>query len=163
MPMLTRRSALLAPLAAAASTSLPLALGAPGKMNLSIHQTTSRNAGYRKMLEGWAKAGIKNVELTDALLDEFLKTEDLAAAKRVLTDLGLTPVSSASVLPDMWVTGPARAASLETWKKRCDQFATLGLSKIYCPSTTNRKVTMDDYKATPDSIREAGEIAKQHN
>ena len=113
-------------------------------MSLSIHQNTSRAAGYRKSLEGWAKAGIKHVELTDALLDEFLKTESLDAAKRVVTDLGLTPVSSAAVLQDLWIPSPTRAASVETWKKRCEQFASLGLTKIYCPSTTNRKVTAED-------------------
>jgi 2-keto-myo-inositol isomerase len=134
-----------------------------GKMTLSIHQNTSRAAGYRKSLEGWAKAGIKNVELTDAMLDDFLKTDTLAAAKSVVTDLGLTPVSSAAVLQDIWIPGPARATSLETWKKRCEQFATIGLQKIYCPSTTNRRVTAEDFKATPAAIREAGDIAKQFN
>jgi sugar phosphate isomerase/epimerase len=152
---------LMAPLA------LPLAAArqtAPsGKMLLSIHQNTSRSAGYRKSLEGWAKAGIKYVELTDTMLDDFLKTDNLAAAKQVLTDLGLTPVSSAAVLPDVWIPGPARAASLETWKRRCEQFSTIGLLKIYCPSVTNRRVTAEDYKATPDCIRETGEIAKQFN
>ena len=59
--------------------------------------------------------------------------------------------------------GPAHATSLETWKKRCEQFSTLGLQKIYCPSTTNRRVTAEDYKATPGCIREAGDIAKQFN
>jgi len=133
------------------------------KMTLSIHQNTSRAAGYRKSLEGWAKAGIKFVEVTDVLLDEFLKTDSIAAAKRVITDLGLTPVSSAAVLPDIWIPGDARAASLETWKRRCEQFATIGLEKIYCPSITSRRVTADDFKATPGSIREAGDIAKQFN
>jgi len=132
-------------------------------MVLSIHQNTSRAAGYRKSLEGWAKAGIKNVELTDTMLDDFLKTDTLPAAKRVVTDLGLTPVSSAAVLPDIWIPGPARAASLETWKKRCEQFSTIGLQKIYCPSVTNRRVTAEDMKATPDCLRESGEIAKQFN
>lgn len=158
--MVSRRTALLAPLAAEMAARV---VAASPKMTLCMHQNTSRAAGYRKSLEGWAKAGIKNVELTDAMLDDFLKTEDLAAAKRVVTDLGLTPVSSAAVLPDVWITGPARAASLETWKKRCDQFSSLGLQKIYCPSITNRRVTADDFKATPDCIREAGEIAKQYN
>jgi 2-keto-myo-inositol isomerase len=139
------------------------AIAASSKMSLCIHQNTSRSAGYRKSLEGWAKAGIKNVELTDTMLEDFLKTGSLADAKRVLTDLGLTPVSSAAVLPDLWITGPAHAASLETWKKRCDQFSSVGLTKIYCPSTTNRKVTEEDYKKTPDCIREAGDIAKQYN
>jgi sugar phosphate isomerase/epimerase len=132
-------------------------------MLLSIHQNTSRAAGYRKSLEGWAKAGIKYVELTDTMLDDFLKTDNIAAAKKVVTDLGLTPVSSAAVLPDLWITGPARATSLETWKKRCEQFSSIGLQKIYCPSVTNRRVTAEDIKATPDCIREAGEIAKQFN
>ena len=163
--MFTRRTAILAPLAAPlAQMALPeKAEAAGGKMVLSIHQNTSRAAGYRKSLEGWAKAGIKHVELTDTALDEFLKTDTIAAAKRVVTDLGLTPVSSAAVLPDVWIPGPARAASLDTWKKRCEQFASIGLPKIYCPSVTNRKVTADDYKATPGCIREAGDIAKQFN
>jgi len=149
----------MAPLAQVAVAQI----GASGKMVLSIHQNTSRAAGYRKSLEGWAKAGIKYVELTDTMLEEFLKTESLATAKSVLSDLGLTPVSSASVLQDVWIPGPARAASLDTWKKRCEQFSTIGLQKIYCPSTTNRRVTADDFKATPAAIREAGDIAKQFN
>lgn len=154
---------LLAPLAAPlAKLALPTA-AASGKMSLCLHQNTSRSAGYQKSLEGWAKAGIKNVELTDAMLDDFLKTGTLADAKRVVSDLGLTAVSSAAVLPDLWITGPAHASSLETWKKRCDQFSSMSLTKIYCPSTTNRKVTADDYKASPGCIREAGDIAKQHN
>ena len=136
---------------------------ANAKMTLCMHQGTSRSAGYQKSLEGWAKAGIKNVELADSLFDGFLKTETLAAAERVYKDLGLTAVSSQAVLPDMWIPGPARAASLETWKKRCEQFSTIGVPKLYCPSVTNRKVTMDDYKATPGCIHEAGDIAKQYN
>ena len=132
-------------------------------MSLCLHQNTSRAAGFRKSLEGWSKAGIKNAEITDNMLDDWLKTGSVADAKRFLSDLGLTPVSSASVLPDLWITGPAHAASLETWKKRCDQFSSLGLTKIYCPSTTNRKVAADDYKTSPDCIREAGDIAKQYN
>ena len=139
------------------------AVAATGKMTLCMHQGTSRAAGFQKSLEGWSKAGIKNVELSDTMLDGFLKNDSLAAAGRLVRDLGLTAVSSQAVLPDVWIPGPARAASLETWKKRCEQFSTLGVPKFYCPSVTNRKVTMDDYKATPGCIREAGDIAKQFN
>ena len=38
-------------------------------MLLSIHQNTSRAAGYLGSLEGWAKAGIQYVELSDNLLE----------------------------------------------------------------------------------------------
>jgi len=75
--MLSRRTALLVPLAAAAA---PLR-AAGGKMSLSLHQNTSLAAGYRKSLEGWARAGIQEVELSGALLEEFLRTNSLAAAR----------------------------------------------------------------------------------
>ena len=161
--MISRRELIVSSLAASVANSALAQTRASGKMTLSIHQNTSRAAGYRKSLEGWAKAGIRFVEVTDVLLDEFLKTETIAAARRVLGDLGLTPVSAAAVLPDIWIPGDARAASLDTWKRRCEQFSTIGLQKIYCPSVTNRRVTADDFKATPGCIRETGEIAKQFN
>jgi 2-keto-myo-inositol isomerase len=161
--MISRRELLVSTLAASVADAAMAQPKSSRKMTLSIHQNTSRAAGYRNSLEGWAKAGIKLVEITDVLLDEFLKTDTLTAAKRVITDLGLTPVSSAAVLPDIWIPGDARATSLETWKRRCEQFATIGLEKIYCPSITNRRVTVEDFKATPGCIREVGDIAKQFN
>src|SRR6185369_1254292 len=123
--MISRRELFVSALAASLADAAMAQTTSSRKMTLSIHQNTSRAAGYRKSLEGWAKAGIKFVEITDVLLDEFLKGDTIAAAKRVITDLGLTPVSSAAVLPDIWIPGDARAASLETWKRRCEQFATI--------------------------------------
>jgi sugar phosphate isomerase/epimerase len=161
--MISRRELLMSSLAASLANAALAQSRSAGKMTLSIHQNTSRAAGYRKSLEGWAKAGIRFVEITDVLLDEFLKTDTIAAAKSVVADLGLTPVSAAAVLPDIWIPGEARAASLETWKRRCEQFSTIGLEKIYCPSITNRRVTADDFKATPGCIREAGDVAKSFN
>ncbi len=129
-------------------------------MRLAMHQGTSRTAGYRRSLEGWARAGIRCVELTDVALDGFLAGDTLGGARRLLTDLGLEPVSAAAVLPDMWIPGPERAKSLETWRQRCEQYAGLGVDRLYCPSITTRRVTVEDFAATPDCIREAGEIAR---
>jgi 2-keto-myo-inositol isomerase len=156
--MLTRRLLLMAPLVQA----LPRAEAASGKMTLCIHQNTSAAAGYRKSLEGWARAGVKNVELTSAALDGFLKTDSLEAARRVVTDLGLTPVSCTPGVADFWNPNPTRKASLEVWKKRCEQFATFGLKKIYTSANTTMKITKDDYKGGADCMREAGEISKQY-
>ena len=161
-PLFSRRTALLAPIAAAASTSIP-AVAASTKMTLCLHQNTSRAAGYRKSLEGWAKAGIKHCEVTDNMLDDFLKTDSIEAARKVISDNGLKLVSCAAVLPDMFLPRPARAASLETWKKRCDQFASLGVDKVYCPSVTAGMVTAEDYKGAPACIRDFGDAAKAHN
>jgi len=88
---------LLAPL-----TPLAISVMRSGGMTLAIHQNTSAGAGYRKSLEGWARAGVKNVEITAQLLDDFLKNDSLAAAGRVLTDNGLTPVSCACGVQNLW-------------------------------------------------------------
>jgi 2-keto-myo-inositol isomerase len=158
--MLTRRVLLAAPLAASLVRVSRAQGPAAGSMQLAMHQNTSRAAGFRRSLEGWAQAGIRQVELTDVLLDEFLQDDTLQGARRLLADLNLTPASAAAVLPDVWIPGPARAASLETWRRRCEQFVALGLDQIYCPSITTRPVTAADFAATPGCIREVGDITR---
>jgi sugar phosphate isomerase/epimerase len=154
--MLTRRTMLLSPLAVVGSN----VIDTPGKMTLAIHQNTSMKAGYRKSLEGWARAGIKQVELTPNLLDDFLKTDSLAAARRVIADLGLTPVSC-SFGAGLFEPHPNRAASVEGLKRRCEMLAALGLTHTYGITATTQKFTLDDYKAGVENMREVGEIAKQ--
>src|SRR5713101_6168551 len=117
--MISRRSMLLSALAAGAAA--PTAFAAAGKMTLAMHQNTSAGAGYRKSLEGWARAGIKNVEITSGLLDDFLKSDTLDAARRVLTDNGLTPVSSGSGVGALIEPNPGRATALDNFKRRCEQ------------------------------------------
>ena len=163
MAMLSRRQVLLAPVAATLARVVSAQSAAPGKMLLAIHQNTSRGAGFRGSLEGLGQSRNPVCRTERAAPDGFLETDTLPAARRLLSDLDLTPVSAAAALPDLWIPGPARAATLESWKRRCDQFATLGLTKIYSPSITNRPVTADDFAATPDCIREAGEIAREYD
>jgi len=160
--MVTRRTFLAASLAAPLAKAVHAQVAPAGQMVLSIHQNTSRAAGFRGSLEGWARAGIRHVELNDGMLDGFLETDTLAGARQLLGDLGLTPVSAAVIASDLWLPGPDRAESLEVWRLRCEQFAALGLDKIYSPSLTNRRVTPEDFAATPACIREAADIARGH-
>jgi sugar phosphate isomerase/epimerase len=131
-----------------------------GKMTLAMHQNTSAGAGYRGSLEGWAKAGIRQVEITNALLDEFLKTDSLVAARRVLTDNGLTGACGACGVTGIFEPNPSRAAALDAFKKRCEQFRELGFSRIYSPTTATGMFTADDYKRGAANMREVGEIAR---
>jgi hypothetical protein len=64
----SRRAMLLAPVALAATSAVTTA-ATERKMTLALHQNTSTGAGYRKSLEGWARAGIKDAEITNILLD----------------------------------------------------------------------------------------------
>jgi len=161
MTTLSRREMLLTPVVLAATSAVSAASG--GKMTLAIHQNTSNGAGYRKSLEGWARAGIKNVEITNVLLDEFLKTDDLAAATRVITDLGLNLVHAATGVTELWEPNPNREAALDNLKKRCEMYAKMGLNRVYASTATSKKVTDDDYKAAVDNIYDAGDVAKQFN
>src|SRR5271166_1799311 len=129
---------LLAPVAQVA----PRASGTDAKMTLCLHQYTSASAGFRKSLDGWARAGIKNVEITTPMLDDFLKTDSLTAAGRLISDLGLTPVSGACGVAGLWEPTPTRAASLDSFRTRCEMFASLGLTKIYAPTSTTQKFTL---------------------
>src|SRR5215203_3964988 len=116
--MLPRRTVLQAPLVMAADR----AGAATRKMTLSMHQFTSARAGYRKSLEGWAKAGIRQVEPSAGLLDEYLKTETLASAKRLLIDNGLQIISGAIGVTNLWEPNPNFSKSLDALKERCEQF-----------------------------------------
>ena len=154
--MLSRRIVCLAPLAQVVTRA-----AAPAKMQLCMHMTTTVSAGFRGSLEGWARAGIKYCEFTSSAVDAFLKSEDVAAARRLIADLGLTPVSCGSVV-GLWEPNPKRAAALDSLKQRCELYSSLGLKQIVCPCNTAQKIAEDDYKMGLDNMREVGEIVKQY-
>jgi len=160
--MISRRSMLLATLAG--GTAVHSSFAATGKMTLAIHQNTSAGSGYRKSLEGWARAGIKNVEITSGLLDDFLKTDTLGSARRVLTDNGMTAVSSSCGVTALIEPNPGRATALDNFKRRCEQLVAVGLNRTYITTGTPvnaRKYTLDDYKTAAANLRDVAEAAEQ--
>src|SRR5438105_13519309 len=136
MPSLTRRTVLLASSAAMAARE---------PMSLCMHQTTSAAAGYRRSLEGYAKAGIKYVEVIPQHVEEFVKKEGMPAARRLLSDLGLKAVSSGGVR-GLVEPNPDRAKALEELKARVEMVAALGVDRMVCPCAATGKFTLDDYK-----------------
>jgi 2-keto-myo-inositol isomerase len=165
--MATRRDFLIAAgavgLSPVAVSSAPGPASAAGKMVLCMHTNTSVAAGYRGALEGWAKAGIKNVELNATLVDEFLKTDTLDGARKVLTDNGLTAVHGGVSVDGLLEPNSDRARLIENLKRRLEMFASLGLKKVYTTSGGMQKLTIDDYKIVADNMRGVGETAKPFN
>jgi 2-keto-myo-inositol isomerase len=158
--MLSRRAILATPVALLASHA---AFGQANRgMRLGMHTNTSSAAGYRGALEGWAKAGIKDVEVAMNLIEAFLKGDTLEAAKRVLTDNGLTPVH-ASVPGNLLETTPDRAATLDALKRRLEMLALLGFKKVYTTTNSTLKPVPDQYERVASNMRELGEIAKSVN
>jgi 2-keto-myo-inositol isomerase len=158
--MLSRRALIVTPVAVLASHA---AFGQSGRrMRLCIHTNTSSGAGYRAALEGWAKAGVREVELNASLIEAFLKSDTLDAAKRILTDNGLTPVH-ATVPGNLLEPGPDRAAVIDTLKKRLEMLAFLGLQKVYTTTNSTQKPVPDQYERVVENMRALGEIARGFN
>jgi sugar phosphate isomerase/epimerase len=129
-------------------------------MTLCMHTNTSSGAGYRRALEGWAKAGIKYVEINAALVDEFLKTDTIDGARRLLTDNGLTPVHGTVGQFGLIEPNEKHAAAIDSLKKRLELFSTLGVKKVYTTTTGGQKLALDDYSKVADQLRVVGETAK---
>ena len=130
-------------------------------MTLAMHQNTSAGAGYRGSLEGWARAGIRHVELNAGLVDGFLETDSLTAARRVLTDNGLTPVSGSVGVGGLWQPNPNHAAALDQLRQRCAMFAELGLERVYDSTGASGTFTEEDYDIGAENMRRAGEVAAE--
>ena len=74
---------------------------------------------------------------------------------------GLTPVDCACGVNGLWEPNPNHEMALDNLKKRCEMFASLGLTHIYAPVATTQKFKEDDYKTGADNMRKVGEVAQQ--
>lgn len=131
----------------------------PGGLFVCMHQASSERFDFRTAMEGYAKAGIRAVEPNLVKVREFAQKESVAAAKRLLDDLGLRPVSSSNqlFLPE---PGEARVKALEDLKWKVELAQAIGADRLVAPSAGGGTYTEDDYKRGADNLREAGEIAR---
>jgi 2-keto-myo-inositol isomerase len=151
--MLTRRNLL------AAGVALPATAASSHTMFLCMHQTTSVAAGFRASLEGYARAGLRYVEVIPPLVEEFVKRESMAAARRLIFDLGLKAVSSGGVR-GLAEPHTGRAQAIEDLKRTASLVAEMGIDRIVCPCGTAEKFTSEHYARGVENLREAGEIVK---
>lgn len=151
--MLSRRGLI------AAGAVLPLRAAPGGTMHLCMHQTTSAGSSFGASLEGYARAGIRYVEIIPPLVDQFLKQESVASAKRLIANLGLTAVSMGGVR-GLAEPNPGRAKALEELKRIAGLAAELGVDRVVCPCGTSEKFTDEDYARGVENLREAGELVR---
>lgn len=151
--MITRRGLL------AASAAVPAYPSQKGQMALCMHQTTSAGSSFRDSLDGYARAGIRYVEVIPRMVEEFVKQESVASAKRLLADLGLKAVSIGGVR-GLAEPHAGRAQALEDLKHTAALAAELGIDRMVCPCGTAEKFISADYARGVENLREAGEIVK---
>jgi sugar phosphate isomerase/epimerase len=131
-------------------------------LQVCMHQVSSNGFDYRTAIEGYAKAGIRAVEVVLAKAREFADKESPAAAQRLLDDLGLKAASTSNhtgaVEPN-----PNRAKNLDDLKAKCELARTLGADRIVLVPAMTAKPTDDDYKRGVDNLREAADVSAQFN
>jgi sugar phosphate isomerase/epimerase len=124
-----------------------------------MHEASSDRFDFRTAMEGYARAGIRAVEPVLIKVREFAQKESPAAAKRLLDDLMLKPVSSSNqlVLPE---PSDARARALEDLKWKVELAQAIGCDRLVAPSAGTGQYTEDDYRRGADNLREAADIAR---
>ena len=135
---------------------------APAGLSVCMHQASSAKFDFRTAMEGYARAGVRNVEVTLRTVRDFAKQESTDAARRLLGDLGLRAVSS-SGQSGLAESGEARAKRLEDLKWKCELSEAIGCDRMVAPSGAREPHTTDDFKIGADNLRQAGEIARPHN
>lgn len=148
---------------AATATAPLLTQPAPaGRLFACVHQVSSNGFDYKTSLEGYAKAGIRAVEVVLAKAKEFADKDSTSAARKLLDDLGLTAVSSSNQL-GVVEPNPNRAKALDDLKWKCELAQALGADRLVVVPVTTAKIVADDYKRGVDNLREAAEIARPFN
>jgi sugar phosphate isomerase/epimerase len=151
----SRRTFVKALAAAPALIQTPLS----GAWFACMHEASSDRFDFRAAMEGYAKAGVRAVEPQLTKVREFAQKESVAAARRLLDDLGLKAVSSSNQV-GLAEPGDARARSLEDLKWKVELAQALGCDRIVAPSAGTGQYTAEDYKRGAENLREAGEIAR---
>jgi len=148
--------------ATASAPLLPQPASPGGRLVVCVHQVSSNSFDYRTSLEGYAKAGIRAVEVVLAKAKEFADKESPAAARRLLDDLGLKAVSSSNQL-GVVEPNPNRAKALDDLKWKCELAQRLGADRLVVVPVTTAKIVADDYNRGVDNLREAADIARPFN
>lgn len=133
------------------------------KFVLSLNMSTLRghNLGFQKELEIAAKAGYRSVEIWVNSLQDFLKKgNSLAAANRLITDLGLTVEGAIGFAT--WIVDDAsvRNKGLEQLKFEMEQLAQIKCKRIASPpmgATEGAKLDLDRMAERYRAILEIGE------
>jgi 2-keto-myo-inositol isomerase len=128
-------------------------------MFVCMHEASSDRFDFKTPMEGYAKAGIRAVEPQLTKVREFAQKESVAAARRLLDDLGLKAASSGNQI-GLAEPGDTRARSLDDLKWKVELAQALGADRIFAPSAGTARYTADDYKRGVDNLRVAGEVAK---
>lgn len=149
-------------LAAAAAAPLLAQPARPAGLFPCVHQVSSNTFDFKTAMEGYAKGGIRAVEVVLAKAREFADKESPATARRLLDDLGLKVVSLSNHTGAI-EANPNRAKNLDDLKAKCELGQRLGGDRLVHFSSLTAKPAEDDYKHAAANFHEAAEVCAAYN
>jgi 2-keto-myo-inositol isomerase len=128
-----------------------------------INQATTMQADFRAAIEAYHRAGFRAVELWLESVEPFLKKESVAAARRLMADQGIEPVS-ACCEGDVFFPGlPDREKRLDSLKRKLDSSRELGARRFVLYSAIFEDVKPSDYDAALPGLAAVGDLGRERD
>jgi 2-keto-myo-inositol isomerase len=128
-----------------------------------INQATTMQADFRAAIEAYHRAGFRAVELWLDSVEPFLKTESVAAARRLMADQGIEPVSACCEGDVFFPRLEGRAKKLDSLKHKLDLSRELGAHRFVLYSAVFDEVKPSDYDAALPGLSAVGDLGRERD
>ena len=121
------------------------------------------HADFRAAIEAYHRAGFPAVELWLDSVEPFLKKESVAAARRVMADQGIEPVSACCEGDVFFPRLEDREKKLDSLKRKLDSSRELGARRFVLYSAIFDGVKCSDYDAALPGLATVGDLGRERD
>lgn len=141
----------------------PPLTAAPGHFIPCINQATTMHAEFRAALEAYHRAGFRAVELWLDSVEPFILKESVAAARRLMADREVQPVSACCEEDVFFPRVEERAKKLDSLKRKLDLSRELGARRFVLYSAIFEDVKPSDYDAALVGLAAVGDLGRERD
>ena len=128
-------------------------------MRPCINEATTMTTDFETDMRAYAKAGFNAVELWLSTVIEYVESQGIDQARRLMDRLGLEPVCACAQGGLMLAEGEDRAETLAEFERRLELCQALGVPKMVAYAGRSAKPTPELYKRMVDNIGEVADMA----
>ncbi len=121
------------------------------------------HAEFRAAMEAYHRAGFRAVELWLDSVEPFLKKESVAVAKRVMSDLELSPAGACCEGDVFFPRLADRDKRFNSLKRKLDLSRELGARRFVLYSAISEDVKPSDYDAALPGLTKVGDLGRERD
>jgi 2-keto-myo-inositol isomerase len=136
---------------------------APFTLCLNMSTIRGQKLGFIGELEAASKAGFRSVEVWIGTMQDYLKTNTPAEARRRLSDLGITVENAIGFAPWIVDDATARQKGLDQMKLEMEQLAQIGCKRVATPpiGAQNADAPIIDLRRAAERYRALLDLGQQ--